>query len=161
MYSYLAWPLTLKRKFREAMESPFQQLLHGQLRDAGGPHAESPSLPGSISLSAECVWLVRAGVLARRYRRVLELAKVVERTLVQGTMLQCDHGQKEARVVVGNTPQARIQLHQAGWSLFFLPLQIRLQFNYVPSGIQCTAAWNGPFTEPNHSECMDQKRVNS
>ena len=97
---------------------PFQQELHGQLPEARGPRAASPSLPGSPALPSMCVWLVRAGVLARRYL-VLELAKVVERTLVQRTMLQGDHGRRHQRVVVGNTAQARIQLFQAGWSLLF------------------------------------------
>ena len=100
------------------MESPFQQLLHGQLRDAGGPHAESPSLPGSMSLSAECVWLVRAGVQARR-SLVLDLAEARVRILLQPRMLQGDDGRSHQRVVVGNTAQARIQLLQAGCSLLF------------------------------------------
>ena len=108
----------MKRKLIEAMESPFQQLLHGQLRDAGGPHAESPSIPGSMSLSAECVWLVRAGVQAGR-SFVLDLAEARVRILLQPRMLQGDDGRRHQRVVVGNTAQARIQLLQAGRSLLF------------------------------------------
>ena len=70
---------------------PFQQELHGQLPEARGPRAASPSLPGSPALPSMCVWLVRAGVLARR-SLVLDLAEVRESILLHPTMLQGDNG---------------------------------------------------------------------
>ena len=81
--------------------------LHAKLHEAGEPPAERAYHQGSISLSARCVWLVRAGVQARR-SLVLDFAEARVRILLQPRMLQGDDGRSHQRVVVGNKAQGGI-----------------------------------------------------